>query len=153
MTSGGEGGQDFDLNLAPIIDCFTVLITYLLVSASFISVAVLDVHVAALGEAPPNPKRELATPPPSLIVFLRASGNVEFRITDSKKEAPAPFTLSALNGKQNLADLKKKATSYRQQYKNLEEISLSAESEVSYKDVVAAIEQLKATGARVFLGG
>ena len=34
MTSGSEsGGQDFDLNLAPIIDCFTVLITFMLVHA------------------------------------------------------------------------------------------------------------------------
>ena len=42
------GETDFELNLASIIDCFTVLITYLLVSASFISLGILDVSVPVM---------------------------------------------------------------------------------------------------------
>src|ERR1700722_16150519 len=38
---------DFELNIASVIDCFTVLIVYLLLSASFITLGVLDVQVAA----------------------------------------------------------------------------------------------------------
>ena len=50
MSAGnfeGSGGQDFELNLASLIDCFTVLITFLLASASFLSVGILDAGVAA----------------------------------------------------------------------------------------------------------
>jgi biopolymer transport protein ExbD len=34
---GGGNGQEVELNITPIIDCFTVLITFLLASASFLS--------------------------------------------------------------------------------------------------------------------
>ena len=45
--SGGKKDSDFELNLASIIDCFTVLITYLLVTASFITLGILDVTVTS----------------------------------------------------------------------------------------------------------
>ncbi|MEK7690751.1 MAG: biopolymer transporter ExbD, partial [Bdellovibrionota bacterium] len=50
-SGGGHSGssQDFDLNLAPIIDCFTVLITFLLISASFLSIGILDAGISAPG--------------------------------------------------------------------------------------------------------
>jgi biopolymer transport protein ExbD len=55
MISGGGGSpgrkskgasQDFDLNLAPIIDCITVLIAFILISTSFISIGLLDAGIA-----------------------------------------------------------------------------------------------------------
>jgi len=44
-SSSGRGrgsSADFDLNLAPIIDCFTVLIAFLLASASFLSIGIFE---------------------------------------------------------------------------------------------------------------
>ncbi|MGZ3709823.1 MAG: biopolymer transporter ExbD, partial [Bdellovibrionota bacterium] len=46
-VSSGKGSQDFELNIASIIDCFTVLITFLLASASFLSIGIFDAGVAA----------------------------------------------------------------------------------------------------------
>jgi biopolymer transport protein ExbD len=74
-----DNGQDFDLNLAPIIDCFTVLITYLLVSASFISLVVLDVGVAAVG--PADSGKPVAIPPYNLMVELDAKRTVTLKVT------------------------------------------------------------------------
>ena len=37
-----EGEQDFELNITSIIDCFTVLIAFILTSASFISIGIID---------------------------------------------------------------------------------------------------------------
>src|ERR1700735_826469 len=54
--------QDFELNIASIIDCFTVLITYMLISASFISLGVLDVTdltPRASGDITPDPQVSL----------------------------------------------------------------------------------------------
>mgnify|MGYP003351965824 CR=1 FL=1 len=52
MNSPGplDGGQDFELNLASIIDCLTVIIAFLLLSSSFVSYGTLDTAVAALDE-------------------------------------------------------------------------------------------------------
>ena len=41
---GNSSGQDVDLNITPIIDCFTVLITFLLASASFLSIGFFEVY-------------------------------------------------------------------------------------------------------------
>lgn len=55
--SGSKGGsQDFDINLAPIIDCFTVLITFMLVSASFLAIGIFDAGVEAAGTSAANTK-------------------------------------------------------------------------------------------------
>src|SRR3954465_141066 len=91
----GDGGQDFDLNLAPIIDCFTVLITYLLVSASFISLTALDVGVAAAGQADPNAVQP-KTIPFNLSVQLAESRAIALKITGGPKSidvtVPVPAT-------------------------------------------------------------
>src|SRR5215210_1780969 len=48
-VSSGGNSQDVELNLASIIDCFTVLIAFMLASASFLSIGILDAGVAAAG--------------------------------------------------------------------------------------------------------
>jgi len=40
---GSSNSQDVDINITPIIDCFTVLITFLLASASFLSIGCFEV--------------------------------------------------------------------------------------------------------------
>src|SRR4051794_7527581 len=79
----GEGGSsgDVDLNLAPIIDCFTVLITYMLVSASFISLTVFDVGVAATGEATSAPAAAPTDPPVSMTLSVKASKMIEIKLS------------------------------------------------------------------------
>ena len=41
---GSSSGQEVDLNITPIIDCFTVLITFLLASASFLSIGFFEAY-------------------------------------------------------------------------------------------------------------
>ena len=50
-TSGdGKGrSQDFELNLAPIIDAMVVLIAFLMVSLSYLSIQMMDAGVSAPG--------------------------------------------------------------------------------------------------------
>ena len=40
-----DTSQDFDVNITPIIDSFTVLITFMLASASFLSVGIFDAGI------------------------------------------------------------------------------------------------------------
>src|SRR6476659_682938 len=92
MNVGGEGGggsQDFDLNLAPIIDCFTVLISFMLASASFLAIGVFDASVAAnTGASNSNAK-----PPPiridiELTMSKELALKVEGKMNLTKKIAP-----------------------------------------------------------------
>ena len=45
----GELEQDFELNIASIIDCFVVLIAFILISTSFFSIGILDAEVSGGG--------------------------------------------------------------------------------------------------------
>jgi len=47
--SGGGASQDFELNLAPIIDCLVVLIAFLMVSLSYLSIQMLDAGLNSPG--------------------------------------------------------------------------------------------------------
>src|SRR3954462_13573955 len=80
--NGGQGGQsqDFDLNLAPIIDCFTVLITFMLASASFLAIGILDAQIALPGtSSTPNQK------PPSINLDVELGANHEIKIKVTAK--------------------------------------------------------------------
>src|SRR3954464_3977164 len=82
MRKRPETEQDFDLNIASVIDCFTVLITYLLVSASFISISALDIDVSGAGDAP-----RLEPPPISISVEMDSQHGLRVRITGKQKDS------------------------------------------------------------------
>src|SRR5437588_4073509 len=65
-------GQDFDLNLAPIIDCLTVLIAFVLISASYLSVGILEAGVAASGAT----QQVDVSSPVSLAIDLRRDHSI-----------------------------------------------------------------------------
>ncbi len=50
--------RDVELNIMPFIDVFSMLNTFLLFSAAFISIGILEVQVPFLSSAPPPDKKE-----------------------------------------------------------------------------------------------
>src|SRR6185295_15775876 len=94
--AGGEGGGglDFELNLAPIIDCFTVLITFMLVSATYLSLTTLEASVAPLQQAvkEDTPSNEPPLPVLGIKVSLelKQSGDIELKVTGEENRTQ-PF--------------------------------------------------------------
>lgn len=138
-NSGGDG-QDFELNLASIIDCFTVLIAFMLASASFLAVGVLDAGISAASAAPSETK------PPSIQVevTLKSENRIALKVT----------------GKTNLnrefgseSELLENLKSLRAQNSDLASLTLQAEDQVPYKRVVASMEQIRKTVPGILLGG
>lgn len=147
----GEGGQDFDLNLAPIIDCFTVLITYLLVSASFISLTALDVGVAAAGQADPGAAPK--TPPYSLMIELAAQQVVTFKLTGGPGNVNLAFPVPATRNGWDIGGLEKEAAKLVKQYPDLKEATMQTDPVIIYRDVVKIVEALKRSLGKVYLAG
>ncbi len=52
--NSNQNSGDFELNLASMIDCFTVLIAFLLASSSFLSIGALDVATLAASQSDPT---------------------------------------------------------------------------------------------------
>lgn len=144
---GAGKDQDVELNLAPILDAFTVLITFMLASASFLSIGVLDAGVAA-----PSASTENVPPPPIQItlkllpnqdVVLEVTGKVKKDIRVSAKGAENP----------NFAELKAELGSLKQTWPTVDGLTLTAENSVQYQKIVKTMDEIRRIYPAVMLGG
>jgi biopolymer transport protein ExbD len=155
LSAGGGGGQaegDLELNIAPIVDCFTVLIAYLLVSMSFISLGILEAGVAATGPAPETPAE--STPPEIPLTFsiqLAEGNRIELKLTGGKMNLNQTITLDPRDGATDLDGLKTRVAELKQQYPDITDANISADPGIRYKAITKAIEAVKPTLPKVFL--
>ncbi|OFZ23341.1 MAG: hypothetical protein A2X94_03840 [Bdellovibrionales bacterium GWB1_55_8] len=147
---GGEGRkqeQDFDLNLAPIIDCFVVLIAFVMISAAFASIGILDAGIAAGGAAP----LAVTDPEVRLKVELSPDGAIGMQLTG--KEA-REITLPPLkNGGYDIPAMGQKVAEIKAKWPSLEKTRLTAENKVPYQEVISSIETIRKSIPGVALDG
>jgi biopolymer transport protein ExbD len=150
MNIGDNGNQDFDLNLAPIIDCFTVLITYLLVSASFLTLMVFEVGVSVSSESSSeSAPKEI---PISLIVSMKASKAIEFKISGGPSNIDVSIMVpGSQNNSWDFPSVNQKMKTILKQWPSLKELNLTAEAGVFYKDMAEAIDILEPMVTKVYL--
>lgn len=146
-SGGGQNSQDFELNLASIIDCFTVLIAFMLASASFLSIGILDAGVAAAGatgisnDAPPPVNVEVLVSKDHLLT-VKLSG----KSTQTTKLVPQGDAYDHEGLSRTLASVKS-------QWPTVGAVTLTAENQVEYQDVVKTMEVARKTLPAVMLGG
>lgn len=142
----GSQAQDFELNLASIIDCFTVLITFLLASSAFLSIGILDAGVAA-----GTPAQETGTPPAIQInvellddsaLEIKVSGKVDRKIKLAKKGDEADYE-----------NLTKELAQLKAQFSGVDALTLSASDNIEYSNVIVAMDKIRKTIPVVLLGG
>jgi biopolymer transport protein ExbD len=154
MSAGGGGSnQDVELNLAPIIDCFTVLITYLLVTASFITLASVDVSVSATNPSGAPPPAADAPPPMSMAMELKAGGEIGIQIRGGTEKKAIAYTVSAGGGSWDIAALTTKLEEIQQKWPSLTEVSITAEPTVIYKDIVNVLHEIQNVMPKVYISG
>ncbi len=148
MISGGSGGnsQDFDLNLASIIDCFTVLIAFMLVSASFLSIGVFDAGIAASGETAKSDT------PPSIEVSVELTANQGILLKTNGKAHSSTHIVPA-QGKRDLARLETELQELRKKWPDVQAVTLTSENQIAYSEIVLAMETLRKSVPGVLLGG
>jgi biopolymer transport protein ExbD len=150
--SGGRGGsQDFELNLASIIDCLTVLITFLLASTAFISIGILDAGVAAAGTTSAS-----TAPPPVNLTLELGQGHSMTLKTSGKSNSSQSVGASSDTAKGpqwNIEGLTQKLQALHQQYPTVSAITLTADNSVEYKDVIQVMDTTRKVIPVVLLGG
>jgi biopolymer transport protein ExbD len=153
MSAGPvEGGSDVELNLAPIIDCFTVLITYLLVTASFLSLAALDVGVSASGAGTPPPAKVDNTPPPMVMSLeAMANGDVKVNVRGGVSGREYPYVITNLGGQRDPDRLLAKLEEIKKKWPTISDASISAEPAVIYKDLVQVIKKVQEAMPKVLI--
>lgn len=146
--SGHGAEQDFELNLASIIDCFTVLITYLLVSASFIALGTFDVSVPTLRSSGDT------TPEPTISMSIKVSSTHDLLIKLEGGEASKEpeVRIPAADGKLDQQNMLARLVELKGRWPDLDTATLSASGAVEYSEIVQIIEATKKLIPSVGLG-
>ncbi len=154
VSSDNGKNEEFELNIVPIIDCFTVLIAYLLLSASFLSLAAFDVGVSVSGEGA-IAEDQLKDPPLVLTVKMIDNKRLELQVVGGKDQINEKFPITSLagNSKWNIPELKKKLDELKKKFPKIGDVSVTADASVIYKDIIQVIEGVKPSYSKVFLAG
>jgi len=136
--------QDFELNIASVIDCFTVLITYLLVSASFISISAMDIDIAGAGDAP-----QTEPPPVSIAVELENNFSLVIKVTGAEKDQ---WLVEAKDGSWDTDSLSAKLMAIHEKWPTVQSALLGADDALEYREVVKVVEAARKAIPSITLG-
>jgi biopolymer transport protein ExbD len=126
-----------ELMLVPMIDIFTVLVTFLLMTAVFSRIAIVELDL------PSNSAPAPATPPPfRLEVVVRGAG---IEMSNGKDVIAA---LPKVNGAYDLAGLTELATQLKREHPNEENASVLLEPEIPYDDLIQVMDAIRSAEVR-----
>ena len=149
-SASGPADQECEINLASIIDCFTVLITYLLVSASFISLSEFDVGVAmpVFSQVPlvsPNGPSESL----QIAIEIHEDLSVEVKVSGPVNQQQTIAHQSAQVATAEVSEVIKK---WVQSYPATRGALITAAPKVRYREIVRVVEGLKTLLPELALG-
>lgn len=153
LPGGDGGGQDFELNLAPIIDCLVVLITFMLASATFLSIGILDAGISAGGAT------TTATTPPSIVVTVELKKDFQMQLrVEGKETLTVPIGSSApanagATSQWNMPELVQKIRGLRQKYADFGALTIQGDNQLEYREFVTVMDSLRKEIPVVMLGG
>ena len=123
---GGGNGQEIELNITPIIDCFTVLITFLLASASFLSIGFFETNTPGTTADPSQ-----AEPETELVLKIKPNHMAEFKVKGKRNET---ITFNLVDPA-SMKTLEQQVQGLKDPQFKLSQILVSAEDSVDYKDL------------------
>lgn len=147
---GGKPGRqnpDFELNLASIIDCFVVLIAFLLISSSYLAIGMLDAGVQA-GQVAPS--TDSAPPPVQVTIEILEGGRVQLKLKGKSNETSV--IAATQNGAWDWAELSHRLEGVRKTWPGVDGVTLTASKDIEYKNVVEGMESIRKTIPMVLLG-
>ncbi len=144
--SGNKNSQDFELNLASIIDCFTVIIAFLLASTAFLSIGIFDAGIAAGA-----PQAQSLTPPSvQVAVEMKSNHRIEIKVSG---KTTRNLSLDQAGEQWNRDDLVSRISEFKKEWPELQSVVLSADNDVAYHEVIKTMEKMKGQIQFVMLGG
>ncbi|MBX2800300.1 MAG: biopolymer transporter ExbD [Myxococcales bacterium] len=147
MAKGKRGGQAEELDLVPIMNLVTILIPFLLMASSFVSLAAIDSTLPAIGQ-PPEPLQDDEDPPLSLSIDITDEGYIVkggdeslkgegedkgLRIPCAQSNCPTPDTYDTKELRSLLVDLK-------EAWPEEENVILVPTSQVPYEVLVLTMD-------------
>ncbi len=134
--------RDIELNIMPFIDVFSLLNTFLLMSAVFLAVGVLEVQIPFLTSAPPDKKVD------------ERSFDVKVDMEKDKIVVTAAWSKPPINEqkkefkvtKEDIAALHQFLVGIRKSNPETDKISFFSEDDVLWKDIAKVLDAIKVRG-------
>jgi biopolymer transport protein ExbD len=133
---------DFELNIASIIDCFVVLIAFVLISSSFFAIGIVDAEVASAGDV------ASISDETGLVVELKSDRSIWIRSNASK-----PERIAAEGKSWNYEGMSATLQRLKEELPELKSAILIADNSVAYRDVMRSMDAVKKDVSSVSLGG
>ncbi len=163
VSSGDENSQDVELNLAPIIDCFMVLITFLLVSASYVSLFILDVTLAPVAQEVPITENEEPPPPQEeaekkkevqVEIELKTDGTLVTSISGAETNTVTlTRSLAGQKDPQQVRQFEEQMKALKEKWSDTKKVTVKGEGKVPYWELVWVMESVRPIFPEVMLGG
>jgi biopolymer transport protein ExbD len=131
--------RDVELNIMPFIDVFSLLNTFLLMSAVFLSIGVLEVQIPFLSSAPPDTKDT------ERVFDVKVDVEKErIEVTTSWSKPPVNEEVKRFDlTKAGAAELHKHMVNIRKANPDTDKVSLFTEDDVIWKEVAMVIDAIK----------
>jgi len=140
---GNNSGQEVDLNITPIIDCFTVLITFLLASASFLSIGFFEAYTPGV-----TASAETLEPDVEVILKVNSKQIVEVKLKGKINNS----TQFSITEPLALEKMEKIIEKIREEKLTLNQILLTAENDVPYQNLIKVMDTLQKSSIPVVMG-
>lgn len=127
---------DFELNIASIIDCFTVLIVYLLLSASFITLGAFDVTTPT--NAPDNTEADKGSDNKVIVTIgVQKNNNIKVNIEGAETNS---YSISEKNGIKDFDGLAELLQKIKEKHPTTDSAMIVSEDDILYKEIIKTIE-------------
>ena len=127
-----------ELNIMPFIDIFSMLNTFLLVSAAFVNIGLIEVQIPFLTDAPP-PKEK---PPRTLAIHLGIEKDkIELETrwdSPPEEETKKEYQMNETD----LSRLHKDLVDLRTKYPDSDKVNVMSEDDVQYKSVINVLDTI-----------
>jgi biopolymer transport protein ExbD len=129
-----------DINVMPFIDVFSLLTTFLLFSAVFIQIGVLEVQIPFLSNAKPPDFQK-----PERILEVKAD------VTKETIEISSSWTVAPIDEKKKqfprdkagLAEAHRELLGIRTAHPDVDKITMLADDEITYKELAEVLDAVK----------
>jgi biopolymer transport protein ExbD len=138
-SGGGAGPETPELNIMPFIDIFSMLNTFLLVSASFIGLGILDVQIPFLSNS-----AEVKEPPARSFNIRVDVADAEIQVTSEWTEQP--FEKSVKTFKVDNADIElfhQEMIALRTKVPDNDKVTVFSDDTVKYEILIKTIDAIK----------
>lgn len=143
IEESGKGGRkkNLDLNIVPFIDLMSVLITFLLITAVWTQVSMIQIGSSIYGKK--SPDQEKVTPPPDADVVLRIDIRDDGYFVQLGTNGTKLPNINGLHDEQGLLALLIKA---KERYPNKTDSAIQMADQLPYEQLIKGMDAALKSG-------